>query len=262
MRHLILSLLLVLVCGGQSHLYAADSAGVSRAQAHTELGSAYFSRGQFAVALEELKEALKADSRYAPAHNVLGLVNMELREFAQAEENFRSALGYDNDNPDIHNNYGWFLCQRNRVEEAMKHFSTALNNPLYSTPVKSHINVGLCSLKKNDIEAAENAFTRALKLQPQSAQALYYLGEMAYMRKDNLEAKEYCNRLLQVAPSAPDVLWLVLRVERGLGNKQAEERYGAQLRKSFPDSREALALRNNQYDFSELSRFIGQRNNK
>ncbi|MBS4096665.1 MAG: type IV pilus biogenesis/stability protein PilW [Sulfuricella sp.] len=262
MKRLIVLFFAVLACCGQGVAFAIDQDARARAQAHTELGSAYFSRGQFSVALEELKEALKADSRYAQAYNVLGLVNMELREYAQAEENFRSALGYEESNPEIHNNFGWFLCQRNRVDEAMKHFDTALKNPLYATPAKSHINVGLCSLKKNNLEAAEDAFVRALKLQPQSPQALYYLGEMAYMRKDYLEAKEYCSRLLQVAPSAPDVLWLAVRIERALGNKQAEDRYGTQLRKSFPDSRETLALRNNQYDFSELSKFIGQRNNK
>ncbi len=262
MRRVIVFLLVLLGCCWQNTGLAADPDSISRAQAHTELGSAYFSRGQFAVALEELKEALKADSHYAPAYNVLGLVYMELREFDQAEDSFRKALGYDEKNPDIHNNFGWYLCQRNRVDEAMKHFSAALKNPLYTTPAKSHINVGLCSLKKNDLDAAEDAFIRANKLQPQSPQALYYLAEMAFMRKDYLDAKEYSVRLFQVAPSAPDVLWLAVRVERGLGNKQAEERYGTQLRKSFPDSREALALRNNQYEFSELSKFIGQRNNK
>lgn len=262
MKQLIVVFLIAVACCVHGIALAADTGGQSRAQAHTELGSAYFSRGQFAVALEELKEALKADSRYAPAYNVLGLVNMELREYGQAEENFRSALGYDENNPEIHNNFGWFLCQRNRLDEAMKHFASALSNPLYGTPAKSHVNVGLCSLKKNDVEAAEDAFMRALKLQPQSAQALYYLGEMAYMRQDYLEAKEYSLRLLQIVSSAPDVLWLAVRIEKALGDKKAEERYGAQLRKSFPDSREALALRNNQYEFSELSKFIGQRKSK
>lgn len=262
MKRLLVAVILYCATFASQLVYAADPDARARAQAHTELGAAYFSRGQFAVALEELREALKSDKRYAAAYNVLGLVHMELREYPQAEENFRSALGYDENNPDIHNNYGWFLCQRNRIDEAMGHFTKALNNPLYTTPAKSHVNVGLCSLKKNALEDAEDAFLRALKLQSQNPQALYYLGEIAYLRKDYVDAKEYLMRLLQVAPSAPDVLWLAVRIERALGNKQAEERFGAQLKRSFPDSRETLALRNNQYDFSELSKFMGQRNNK
>ena len=38
-----------------------------RARIHTELGAGYFARGQYAIALQELRKARDADDRYAPA---------------------------------------------------------------------------------------------------------------------------------------------------------------------------------------------------
>ena len=39
----------------------------NRARLHTELASAYYSRGSMAIALDELRTAVEADSSYAPA---------------------------------------------------------------------------------------------------------------------------------------------------------------------------------------------------
>ena len=46
----------------------------TRAKLHTELGSLYFQDGNMAVALDELRIAIEADSDYASAYNVRGLV--------------------------------------------------------------------------------------------------------------------------------------------------------------------------------------------
>lgn len=234
----------------------------SRAQIHTELGAAYFSRGQLAVALEELKEAVSTDARYAPAHNMLGLVYMELLEFPQAEESFQRAFSLDQNNPEFHNNYGWFLCQRGRVDDAIKHFFTALKNPLYATPEKSYLNAGVCSIKKGDTEGAETFLLKVLKLHAQEPQALYYLSELAGRRKDYFEARNYLAQLLQTVTPGPEILWLAVRIERQLGNRDAEAGYSAQLRKHFPDSREALALRSGHYDYSEFAKLDGQKGTK
>jgi type IV pilus assembly protein PilF len=261
MKKLIMLLIGIAACLSQPQISAAEqlSNAQTRAQVHTELGAAYYSRGQLGVALEELKDAINSDSHYAPAYNMLGLVYMELREFPQAEENFQQAFNLDNTNPDIHNNYGWFLCQRGRTDEAIKHFFAALKNPLYTTPEKSYLNAGVCSLKKNDEQSAEDFFLRALKLRPQEPQALYYLSEMAYKRADFFEARNYLVRLLQAAPPGSEIIWLALRIERKLGNRDAEAEYALQLRKNFPDSREMQALRSGEFEFSGFAKLEGQK---
>ena len=55
-------------------------------------------------------------------------------------------------------------------------------------------------------------------------------------------------RLEKVASAGPEVLWLWLRVERKLGDRNAEASYAAQLPQSFPNSKEASALLAGRYE--------------
>lgn len=220
----------------------------SRARAHTELAAGYFELGNMAVALEEVKEALKADEDYGPAYNIAGLIYAELKEDKLAHENFQRALRIDARDSDANNNYGLFLCDRKREGEAIKYFLAALSNPLYATPDRSYVNAGVCTRRQGDVAAAEGYFLQALKARPMQPQALYQLADIAYARGDATRAKDYLMLLEKVASPGPEVLWLWLRVERKLGDHNAEASYAAQLRRSFPNSKEASALLAGRYE--------------
>lgn len=220
-----------------------------RAQVHTELGAAYFARGQLGVAIQELNEAIESDSSFAPAHNVLGLVYMQLKENDQARRHFERAVSLAPKDSEAQNNYGWFLCQAGQPKEAIGHFMAALKNPLYTTPEKPYLNAGICSLKLNDEGVAEEYFHKALQLQPRMAPALYHLAEIAYRRADYGKGKLYIDRYMQLVtePSA-DNLWLAVRIARKGGDRNGEGHYSYLLRKRYPDSGEAQLLREGRYD--------------
>lgn len=228
---------------------AAPSSPAYRAEAHTQLGAAYFSRGQLGIALQELNEAVRIDSSYAPAHNVLGLVYMQLRENDQARHHFERAVSLAPKDSEAHNNYGWFLCQSGQPREAIGHFMAALKNPLYATPEKPYLNAGICSLKLNEEAAAEEYFHKALQLQPRMAPALYHLAEIAYKRSDYGKGKSYIERYMQmVAEPSAENLWLAVRIARKGGDRSSEAHYGFMLRKRYPDSKEVQWLREGRYD--------------
>jgi type IV pilus assembly protein PilF len=222
---------------------SAESDVQTRSRLHTELASGYLELGNYGVALQEAAEALKADPNFAPALNVLGLIYMELRDDKAAEANFQHALRVTPLDSDTNNNYGWFLCQRKREQESVKYFLAALRNPLYTTPDKSWVNAGICARQAGDLASSEEYFQRALKLKPNQPQALYQMADILYRRKNYPEAKSYMSRLqLNDIGGSPEWLWLALRIERALGDRNAEASLGFQLRKNFPDSREARAL--------------------
>jgi type IV pilus assembly protein PilF len=225
-----------------------DSDAQTRVRIHTELAAGYLELGNYGVALQEAAEALKSDPNYAPALNVLGLVYMELRDDKAAEASFQRALRVSPLDSDSNNNYGWFLCQRKRELESIKYFLAALRNPLYATPDKSWVNAGICVRQTGDLAAAEEYFQKALKLRPTQPQALFQLADIEYKRKNYSEAKANLERMRPGATPNAEMLWLALRVERGLGNRNAEASLGFQLRKNFPDSREARALIAGQYE--------------
>jgi type IV pilus assembly protein PilF len=221
----------------------------TRADIHTQLGAAYYGIGNFAVALQSLNEALRAEPDFAPAHNVLGLVYMELKEDEKAEQSFRRALSINPQDSDANNNYGWFLCLHKRYDEGLKHFAVALKNPLYQTPEKSYVNAGMCERDRGDNKAAAEFFDRALKVQPVQPQALFQLAEIAFQGNDYTQARTYLDRLGRSGSAmTAGALWLAVRVERRLGDKDAEASYGLQLRRNYPNSREAQALLNRQFE--------------
>ena len=109
-------------------------------------------------------------------------------------------------------------------------------------PSASYVNAGVCSRRRGDVASAEDYFQRALKTRPGQPQALYQLADMSFARGDFRGAKAYLNRLTQVAVPNAEMLWLGVRVERRLGDRNAEASYALQLRNKFPDSKEARAL--------------------
>ncbi len=225
-----------------------EAIAYSRAKIHTELGAQYYGSGQIGVALDEFTVALAAERRYVPAHYMLGLVYMELKDDVQAEQYFKSALELDKTNSEAHNNYGWFLCQRGKIEDSIKQFMSALKNPLYETPDKPYVNAGICSLKRQDDKNAEEFFLKALKLNPNQPQALLALADIYYRANDLPNARAQILPFMKTQTPTPEALWLGVRIERKLGDKNSQESYAQMLRQRFPLAKETQALATGHYE--------------
>lgn len=220
----------------------------TRARVHTELAAGYFEIGNMSVALEEVGVALLADANYAPAYSVAGLIYSELKEDRLAEQNYAQALRINPLDSDANNNYGWFLCQRKREGDGIKRILDALRNPLYRNADRSYVNAGLCSRQRGDTAGAEEYFLKALAMRPNQLQALYQMADIAYARGDYAAAKTYLNRFTQTGSANAEVLWLGVRVERKVGDRNSEATYALQLSRNFPNSKEARALLAGQYE--------------
>lgn len=219
------------------------------AEIHTELASVYYSRKQYRVALEEVADALKANPNYAPAYNVLGLIHMTLNEDQQAQQNFERALTLTPEDSEAHNNYGWFLCQRvsSRMDEAIKHFMVAVRDPLYKTPEKSYTNAGICEMKRGQYKGAADFFHNALLINARYIPALVGTMELDVNTGKVGLAKSKLARHMKQYDVTPESLWLAIKVARETNDRQAEDSYSFQLEKRFPDSREAVALRQGKF---------------
>ncbi len=228
--------------GGNSNPDSTRTDSMNRARIHTELGMAYYGNNQMSVALEEFKEAVAADPNYAPAHNQLGLVYMTLNEDKLARQSFERALKIDPADSSANNNYGMFLCQRKRDQEAFKYFMTALKNPLYSTPENAYTNAGICASLQGDDVRAEDWLRKALALQPNQPQALYYLAEVSFKRGELKTARSLLTRHLRLGQPSADALWLGARIESRLGDSTALASYGTQLKNRYPNAAQTRAF--------------------
>ncbi len=214
----------------------------TRAKLHTELGSMYFQSGNFIVALEELTIAISINPNYAQAFSTRGVVLFYIKELVSAEKDFQRALNLDEKDPEISNNYGWFLCQTGREKESIAYFQRALNNPLYQTPEVVNLNIGGCYTKIGELDLAEDAIRKSLRFSPDNPSAFLQLATISYKRGNYDAAKKHLAEVVRLSEPNAEALWLLLRVERRLGDRQAESSFTAQLRRKYPDSPEYQEL--------------------
>lgn len=212
-----------------------------RAAIRLQLAIGYYQQRQMEIALNEIKQALAADPDYADAYSVRGLIYMEMGETNLANESFQQALRLSPGNPDFLNNYGWFLCQNGQEAKAVVNFEAALQNRAYQSPGKALANAGICSLKLNDIDAAERYLLRAFQYEPGNPLVNLSLADIYYRRGNNERARFYTNRIVRLENATAEMFWLGIKVERRLGDRAAEESLVTQLRRRFPNSPEFAA---------------------
>jgi type IV pilus assembly protein PilF len=219
------------------------SAGTNpAAQANLNLAIEYMNRGEYERSLEKLDRAHAADAGYSNIHNAYGLLYQLLERNNDAERSFKKALKLNPSDSNTMNNYGRFLCQVDRSEEAEKTFLRAADNPLYATPEIAITNAGTCAFKNKRLPEAENYFRRALEINKQIPTALLQMSQLSYKKTSYLSARAYLQRYLAVARHNPASLWLGIRIERELGDKDALSSYTLSLKNNFPDSKEAGLL--------------------
>lgn len=236
--------------GAPSDLGSVSEMGAprERAKIHTELGAAYYEIGNIAVALEELRIALAADATYSAAHSVLGLVQMDLKENEQAQSSFQRALQLAPNDPDANHNYAWFLCQTGREEQSLKFFLTAVRNPLYATPAKSYALAGTCAVRKNKYAEGIEYFERALRLDANYLPAMINLAQVRYRRGEVEAARALVGQFNRLVEPTAESLWLAARIERRLGDKNAETSFANQLRRRFSGSQEFQEMQKGNYE--------------
>ncbi len=240
---LVLAGLLIGGCASQAEREEKAAKLSKRVEIHTQLGASYLSRNQLDIAQQELERALEINPEDSQANHIMGLLQIRLKQDDKAEEYFRRAVGEQPENPDARNSYGVFLCERGRLEEADKQFRAAIKNPLYKTPEQASLNAGLCQLKKPDQHAAAAYFRAALGYNPRQPQALLHMARYSFETGETLSARGFMQRYFEVATDTPEVLLLAFRIERALGDKNAQATYALRLRGKFPQSAEARQLR-------------------
>ena len=213
-----------------------------RARLRLELAVAYFDKGQTTDALDHLKQSIAADPNLFEAYNLRGLIYMRLNDVPLAEESFRRALAINPKSASVQHNYGWLLCQQARLPEAVQLFGSALANPNYGDRAKTWMTQGLCQQKYAQHADAEASFLRSYELDAGNPITAYNLSLLLYQRADFARAQFYVRRLNNSELANAESLWLGIKVERRLDNREATLQLGAQLKKRFPQSREYLAL--------------------
>lgn len=220
-----------------------------RAGIRLELAQGYFSRGQFNTALDELKLALQTKPDMREAVNLRGLVYAAMGENQLAEEAFRRALVVYPNDPDTLHNYGWFACQQQRWATADALFDQAVSQSTYRAPARTLLAKGVCEARSGRMLVAEKTLARAFELDPGNPAIAVNLSEVLFRNNELERARFYAKRVNDQPEQAnSQSLWLQLRIERRLGNRDTVEDLGAQLRRKYPQAPETQALDAGRFD--------------
>ncbi|VWX63683.1 Type IV pilus assembly protein PilF [Burkholderiales bacterium 8X] len=212
-----------------------------RARLRIELAVGYFEQGQTTVALDEIKQALAADPTFADAYNLRGLVYMRLDDPTSAEDSFRRAIALNPREPNTLHNYGWLLCQQNRHGDAAQQFAAALSISTYGDRAKTLMTQGVCQLRAGQRTEAERSLMQAYELDASNPVIGYNLASILTQRDEWSRAQFYIRRVNNSPSANAESLWLGIKIERKLENREALSQLAGQLQRRFPQSREAIA---------------------
>ena len=219
-----------------------------RARLRMELSIGYFEAGQPEVALDEVKQSLVIDPTYADAYNLRGLIYMRLDDPGLAEDSFRRAIAINPREPNTLHNYGWLLCQQNRFGDANQQFSLALAVPSYVDRPKTLMTQGLCQIRAGNRVEAERVLMQAYELDAGNAVVGFNLAQLLAQRNEWSRAQFYVRRVNNSPSANAETLWLGVKIERRLNNREAMMQLAGQLQRRFPQSREALAYERGTFD--------------
>jgi type IV pilus assembly protein PilF len=226
-----------------------ESESSKRARVRLELAAAYFGRGQMETALDQVKLALVAEPNLGQAHNLRGLIYASLGDERLAEESFRRALQINARDTDTMQNFGWYLCQQKRYAEANQQFDLLMAVPNYRDGARTLLTQGVCHAFAGNLPEAERTLLRSYEMDPGNPAAAVNLSEVLYRKGDLERARGFIRRInLQADVASAQTLWLAARIENRLGNQDALDDVGRQLRNRFPASREAALFDKGQFN--------------
>lgn len=219
-----------------------------RARLRLELGAAYLQEGQPQVALDEVKQAIAIDPRYADAFNLRGLAYLRMNNSALAGDSFERAVLLNPRDANAAHNLGLLRCQQTRFDDADRHFARAFMNADYAAQSRHWVAYSLCQANAGKPLLAEASLARALSLDAAEPTASYHLARLLLARGDAQAARAHALKLnSSPAPSAPS-LWLGIRIEHRLNNAEGVRALADQLRAQFGQSRELSAFDRGAFD--------------
>jgi type IV pilus assembly protein PilF len=235
---------------GRDRVTASDQTDADRrARLRLELASAYYGRGQYETALDEVKQALAAKPDLWEGWNLRGLIYASLGDEPLAEESFKRALQLNSRDGDTMHNYAWFLCQRRRYPESIALFQKAISQPQYASTSRSLMAMGVCQAGAGSLADAERSLARAYELDPSNPITGVNLSEVLYQRGEYERARFYIRRVNAMTDvTNAQTLWLAARIENKLGNARGARELGQQLRNRFPQSPEAALYERGKFD--------------
>jgi predicted CXXCH cytochrome family protein len=183
--------------------------------AHLNLGVLHMGRGRRQLAERAYRTALRLDPAFHPASANLAHLYNQMGRNDEAERVLREALAHAPEEGEIHYSLGLVLAEEGRFDEAEQ----ALRRAAALLPGQARVgyNHALALQHLGRSREAETALGAALELDPESPDVVHALVVFHAQRGEWARALPYAERLVELAPQAPEARQLLERIRAELG---------------------------------------------
>jgi tetratricopeptide (TPR) repeat protein len=167
-------------------------------EARFYLGIVYLDEGMYRRALEHFERASREKPEYADVLCYLGATYFYLGEKSKAKKALEKSLRISPGYRSAKNYYGLLLYSMGDDEKAVEHLSSAIAGEEMNE--STSMSLALMYMRKGDLEEAMGILHGILESGGESADLLYFLGEVNFGLKRLEEAEEFYRRSLQKNP--------------------------------------------------------------
>jgi len=139
------------------------------ARAHSGLGIAYASQGQWDRAIEEFQIALGLKPDFMDAHYNLGIAYASKGQLNRAIEEYQTVLRLKPDVAEVHNNLGAAYLSQGLLDRAKTELQTA--SRLKPDFTEAHYNLAAIYLSEGNVELARKEVELVLRISPDQYEA-------------------------------------------------------------------------------------------
>lgn len=169
-------------------------------------GNEFFKAADTDNAIQEYEHALELNPNNAEAHLKLGFLFYNAKhQYEQGMEHYNQALKANPNDPRVHHDLGMALLHQRQFDLAIKHLSVALRGMPHGfdkqyNPVNMNLNLALAFFYSGKSAEAIAPFSEVLRLDPNNAQAHYWLAIARADQKDLDGSLEHYQAAVKLRP--------------------------------------------------------------
>lgn len=187
---------------------------VDEAKSGFERARALNQAGKHQEAVDELLPVLERDPSKWVAHAELAVAYASLNRTKDAINEYMTAIELNPTHPALYNNLGQLYMQLGRTDEAREQFEIAAELS-GETGYKFYYNLAVTFYNNNDMKSAIEPLRKVLELQPDHANAHFFLGVCLYATAETKNeggeiktilppgTREHFERYLELQPNGP-----------------------------------------------------------
>jgi tetratricopeptide (TPR) repeat protein len=182
----------------------ANSSRTTTGSAATARAFELFQQKQYEAAAREAKLVTASDPANSEAWKIAGFAEMELKRYAEAAADLQRALELQRtageEDPNTADALATAYVRTEKFEEALPLLVAATTRTGAKADALTFYYRGLAEYRTNRRAEAEVSFNNAVKADPKNSPSLFYLGRMAFERKDDAAAINLLNRATTADP--------------------------------------------------------------